>query len=98
MKNNNFEINFTRIKKIYEVNNSMCHNFYFQYNGRIYNESKTKYRQFVFVLWFDIFDVMEFFDADAVTQEDIKEYAKEYGWRLRAYSKKLRRFRGLARI
>lgn len=78
----NFSIEFTRIKKIYELNNSMCHNFYYQYNGRIYNESKTKYRQFVFVNWFDIFDVMEFFDADAVSQEDIEEYAKECGWRL----------------
>ena len=84
MNNNNFSIDFTRVKKIYEVNNSMCHNFYFQYNGRIYNESKTKYRQFVFVLWFDIFDVMEHFDTDMVTQEDIKEFAKEYGWRLLA--------------
>ena len=68
----NFEI--TKKQKILEVNNDMCHNYYFLIYGRIYNENKTRYRKFKYIEWFDIFDVMEFFDKDFITKEDIKEY------------------------
>lgn len=51
-----FEI--TKIQKLKEVNNSMCHNYYYIVYGRIYNESKTKYKKFKFVEWFDIFDMV----------------------------------------
>ena len=68
-----FEI--TKKKKILEINNDMCHNYYFLIYGRIYNESKTKYRKFKYVEWFDIFDVQEFFDdKEYITKNDIIDY------------------------
>lgn len=68
-----FEI--TKIQKIKEVNNSMCHNYYFLVYGRIYNEDRTRMRKFKYVQWFDIFDVQEFFkDKEWITQEDVREY------------------------
>ncbi len=68
-----FEI--TKKQKILEINNDMCHNFYFLIYGRIYNESKTKYKKFKFVEWFDIFDVQEFFDdKEYITKNDIIDY------------------------
>lgn len=68
----NFEI--TKKQKILEVNNDMCHNYYFLIYGRIYNENKTRYRKFKYIEWFDIFDVMEFFNKEFITKQDIKEY------------------------
>lgn len=68
-----FEI--TKRQKIREVNNSMCHNYYFLVYGRIYNEGRTRMRKFKYVEWFDIFDVQEFFeDKEWITQEDAREY------------------------
>ena len=67
-----FEI--TKKQKVLEVNNEMCHNYYFLVHGRIYNEDKTRYRKFKYIEWFDIFDIMEFFEKEYITQEDVKEY------------------------
>lgn len=68
-----FEI--TKQQKILEVNNDMCHNYYFLVYGRIYNEGRTRMRKFKYVQWFDIFDVQEFFeDKEWITQEDVREY------------------------
>ena len=67
-----FEI--TKIRKVYEQNNDMCHNYYFVICGRIYNDGKTRMRKFKYVEWFDIFDVMEFFEKDFVTKKDVREY------------------------
>ena len=64
----NFE--YTKINKIYEVNNDMVHNYYYIYYGRIYNKEHTRYRKFKYVEWFDIQDVMEYFD------KDVNEYVK----------------------
>ena len=74
-----FEI--TKMQKIKEVCNDMAHNFYYIYYGRIYNENKTRYKKFKYVLWFDVFDVMEFFEKDFFTKDDVKEYANnlEFG-------------------
>lgn len=69
-----FEI--TKVRKIHEVNNDMVHNYYYIYYGKIYNENRTKFRRFKYVEWFDIFDVQEFFDTDWITENDVKEYAK----------------------
>ena len=71
----NFEI--TKTQKIKEVNNDMCHNYYFLIYGRIYNESKTKYKKFKYVIWFDIFDLQEYFEKDIIYKNDIMEYVKE---------------------
>lgn len=67
-----FEI--TKTKKLLEINNSMCHNYYFIVYGRMYNKEKTRMRKFKYIQWFDIFDVMEFFEIDIITKEDVKEY------------------------
>lgn len=68
----NFKI--TKKEKILEVCNDMCHNYYFLMHGRIYNESKTKYKKFKYIEWFDIFDIMDFFEKDFVSKNDILEY------------------------
>ena len=34
-----------------EVNNSMCHNYYYVQYGRIYNADKKRFRRFKFVFW-----------------------------------------------
>lgn len=68
----NFKI--TKKQKILEVNNDMAHNYYFLVHGHIYNEDKTRYRKFKFVIWFDIFDLQEYFDKEYITNDDVKEY------------------------
>ena len=68
------DFEYTKINKIYEVNNCMCHNYYYIFHGRIYNKEHTRYRKFKYVEWFDIFDVQEFFDKDWVTEQDIKDF------------------------
>ena len=75
-----FTIELTTHKKILEVNNSMCHNYYYVQYGRIYNAEHKRYRKFKFVEWFDIFDVMEYFEKDSVTQQEIAEFANETAW------------------
>lgn len=67
-----FEI--TKKQKLYEVNNEKCHNYYYLIYGKIYNENKTRYRKFKFVVWFDIFDLQEYFERDIIYKEDIKNY------------------------
>lgn len=75
-----FTIELTKHMKIHEVNNYMCHNFYYVQHGRIYNADHTRFRRFRFVLWFDINDVCEYFDKDVVTVQEISRYATETGW------------------
>ena len=85
------EIKITKRTKLLEINNDMCHNFYYLVNGRFYNENKTAYRRFKFVIWFDIFDVDEYFnyiDTDdgcqwierLITNDMIVEYLNELIW------------------
>lgn len=68
-------IEYTKINKLYEQNNDMCHNFYYIYYGRIYNEDHTKYRKFKYIEWFDIFDIQEHYDKEYITEEDVRDYA-----------------------
>lgn len=68
----NFEI--TKKQKLLEVNNDMCHNYYYLIYGKIYNENKTRYRKFKFVEWFDIFDMQEYYEKDFITNTEIKAY------------------------
>ena len=67
-----FEI--TKTKKLLETNNEMAHNYYYLIYGRIYNEEKTRMRKFKYVVWFDIFDLQEYFEKDIITNDDVKEY------------------------
>lgn len=64
----------TKVEKKYEQNNDMVHNFYFLIHGRIYNENKTRMRKFKYVEWFDVFDVMEFFETDYYNDKLVREY------------------------
>ena len=75
-----FTVEFTKLEKKLEVKNDMCYNFYYVQYGRIYNADKTQFRRFKFVFWFDIFDVMEYFDKDIISHTDIIEYANEVAW------------------
>lgn len=67
-----FEI--TKKQKLLEINNDMCHNYYYLIYGRIYNENKTRYKKFKYVEWFDIFDMLEYYEKDFITKEEIKNY------------------------
>lgn len=74
----NYEI--TKKTKLFEVNNDMCHNYYYLIQGRIYNDKKenaTKYKKFKYVEWFDIFDLQEYFEKEYITEKDIKNYLNE---------------------
>ncbi len=75
--NNNFEIKITKKTKLKEINNCMCHNFYYLIYGRLYNQNKTKYKKFKFVLFFDAFDVQEYYEKDFYTKEDLKDFVEE---------------------
>lgn len=75
-----FSIELTKLEKCLEINNSMCHNYYYVQYGRIYNADITRFRRFKFVFWFDIFDVMEYFEVDMVNKKLITDYAREIGW------------------
>ena len=75
-----FTVELTTRKKLCEVNNDMCHNFYYLQHGRIYNADKSQFRRFKFVEWFDIFEVMEYFEKDIVSQQEIGEFANEIAW------------------
>lgn len=70
-----FEI--TKKQKLLEVNNDKAHNFYYLIYGRIFNEEKTRMRKFKYVVWFDIFDLQEYFEKDCITNDDIKQYLNE---------------------
>lgn len=74
----------TKRTKLLEINNEMCHNFYYGIWGRFYNEDETRYRKFRFVVFFDIFDIDEYFNYDdendewieveTITDEQFDEY------------------------
>ena len=82
------EIKITKRQKLLEVNNDMCHNYYYLVHGKFYNDNHTAYRKFKFVLWFDIFDVDEYFNGDdgdevydiPITKDMIMEYLDEITW------------------
>ena len=68
------EIKVTKRTKIKEVNNDMCHNWYYLINGKIINNEGTRCRPFRFVVWFDVYDVMENArKEDTYTKQDIKD-------------------------
>lgn len=84
------EIKITKRKQIYEIKNDMCWNFYWLYNGRIISDDGKCFRRFKFVVSFDIFDVMEFYDEDMntpVSKSDMKNYADELAFSMTSYIK-----------
>lgn len=73
-----FTINITKRQKLYEENNCMCYNFYYLIHGRIINKEKTKYKKFRFVLWFDVFDLHEYYsDCENITEDMKKDFIEE---------------------
>jgi len=70
-------IKITKRTLLKEINNTMCHNYYYLVQGRLYNDDNTRLRRFTFVVWFDAFDIQEFFDKDHYTKNDIREYCNE---------------------
>lgn len=72
--NNDYEVKITKTSKLLEVNNDMVHNFYYLVYGRIVNENKTKYKKFRFVLFYDVFDLQEYWDDVVITKDMEKEY------------------------
>lgn len=70
----NYEVKITKTSKLLEVNNDMVHNFYYLVYGRIINESKTKYKKFKFVLFYDVFDLQEYWEDVVITKDMEKEY------------------------
>ena len=76
------DFKITKMQKIKEVNCDMCHNYYYLIYFKLYNENKTRYRKGKFVIWFDIFDLQDYYidedeDLRPITQEEIKQYAGE---------------------
>ena len=63
----------TKIRLIREVNNCMCHNFYYEIRFRVY-ATPTHYWKGNFVEWFDTNDLAEYYDKDTFTKKDIREY------------------------
>ena len=72
------EVRITKKILAREVNCDKCHNWYYCINGRLYNQDHTRYIKFTFVLWFDVFDLLESIDQDSYTKDDIKNYLDEY--------------------
>ena len=73
----NYEVKITKTSKLLEVNNDMVHNFYYLVYGRIINKDRTKYKKFRFVLFYDIFDLQEYWDDVVITKDMEKEYRNE---------------------
>ena len=64
-------------EKLLEVNNDMAHNFYYLIKGRMYNDSKTESKKFKFVVWFDVFEVLEYFESDSYSESDIYDFLND---------------------
>lgn len=75
----------TRIVKLLEVNNDMVHNYYYLVYGRIIDNNTKKYLKYKFVMWFDIFDLQEYFEKDCISKSDIKQYANELSYNYIGY-------------
>lgn len=72
------EVKITKRTLLLEVNNDKTHNYYYYVRGRINNDDKTKYKKFGFVVWFDIFDLSDYYESnDVFTKKDILNYLDE---------------------
>lgn len=66
----------TKMRLIREVNNDMCHNFYYEVRFRIYTD-KTHYYKGNFVIWFDTEDLAEEYpNKESFSKKDIRDYAE----------------------
>ena len=67
----------TKTIKLLEVNNDMAHNYYYLIHGRIIDSDTKKSLKYKFVMWFDVFDLQEYFDKDYVSESHIKQYLND---------------------
>ena len=68
----------TKMRLIREVNNDMCHNYYYEVNWRVYTDA-THFFRGSFVIWFDTFDVDAYYynsGKERFSKKDIREYAE----------------------
>lgn len=73
----NFSTKITKRILLKEINNEMCHNYYYLVYGKIYNYNKTRYKNFKLVVFFDAFDVQEYYEQDYFTKDDIINYLND---------------------
>lgn len=75
---NNYSIKITKKILLKEINNEMCHNYYYLVYGKIYNDTNTRYKKFKLVVFFDAFDIQEYYEQNYFTQNDIINYLNDY--------------------
>ena len=63
----------TKMSLIKEVDNEMCHNYYYVVNGRVYNKDGTRYKKIKFILWNDIESICDYLGSACVTRQEIKD-------------------------
>ena len=71
------EIKITKRTLLREVNNDMCHNWYWLVQGQIINDEGTRYRKFKFVEWFDCFEVQEWAEDGTHSKKNVRAYLDE---------------------
>ena len=70
------DCHITMVRKLREVCNDKCHNFYYEARFRIYTD-KTHYYKGNFVIWFDVFDLQdEYPNKKRISKKDIRDYAE----------------------
>lgn len=67
-------IKITKRERIYTQYNDMVANEYWLVYGKVYNQDKTISRSFKLVVMLDLFDVMEYFEKETISEKDKKEY------------------------
>ena len=67
-------IKITKRETIYTQYNDMVSNEYWLVYGKVYNQDKTLSRKFKLVVMIDLFDVMEYFEKNTISEKNKKEY------------------------
>lgn len=68
------EIKITKRTLLEEQNNEMTHNWTYLVQGRIINDTKTRYRKFKLIINFDVFEYQEYREDSDLT---IRDYLDE---------------------
>ena len=80
LENLNKQFKITKIVKLLEVNNSMTHCWYYAVYTHLINKEQTRFKRIAFVIRFDAFDIMEYFDKECYSQSDINCYKSELAY------------------
>ena len=68
------EIRITKKQMLFDQVNEMVSHEWWLIHGRVYNNNKTKYKKFKFVVDFDWFEIQEYFDKESFTKKEKNEY------------------------